>query len=463
MNKYLLSFSVLLALAITSCGDSAKDKAAVFIILNDKFERAAHLTHNTTDAMMDKFDGQMATLISTGAPQELRNELRAIQKQVLEIRDLTRTTSNFFVWETSDMIAHSDPSMPTPFYEEDGNHVPYSDIDNINEKVFGSDKEYEIKKGKFYINGVPVVLGDFETALQLNEGIRVYYKKGKWTRIEKPFYTLMHMETLSNKDDYDAAPHMYLLGGGLEPSERGINIETRLFSFRDSLITMAAKYSQGFDGDRKNDYFIDPTKLVRPTNSHNTIAFEESIDVALKTVFPGDRDRIKRIIEMLTVPEFIGNHGEGYPWIAYQFDHTVIVAAATIFTALKNDVKMAEQLAIEIVSGRVKMETFSFNKIEPLAFAKTGYISEGDSLGLKVMIAAFDSTEAMNLEYYLDDPTHTGDPLTFSGNPGDALLLGGGVGSHYVEGTIEVKEKGAIKKKPWKFNYSVGPPRRADF
>ena len=181
---------------------------------------------------------------------------------------------------------------------------------------------------------------------------------------EKPYYALMQMDTLSKKDDYDTAPHMYLLEGVLEPSERGINIENRLFSFRDSIITMAAKYSQeGADGMK--DYFIDPTILVRPPNSHDTIAFEESITEALKTVHPNDQARVKRIIEVLTVPEVIGNHGEEYPWIAYQFDHTVIVAAATIFTALKNDVKMAEQLAIEIVSGRATVESFSFNKIIP--------------------------------------------------------------------------------------------------
>ena len=61
---------------------------------------------------------------------------------------------------------------------------------------------------------------------------------------EKPYYALMQMDTLSKKDDYDTAPHMYLLEGVLEPSERGINIENRLFSFRDSIITMAAKYSR---------------------------------------------------------------------------------------------------------------------------------------------------------------------------------------------------------------------------
>ena len=396
MKKILLPFSVLLVLMMTSCGGSSKDKAAVFITLNNKLEIAAHLTHGTTQGMMDKMNMQIATLKATGAPSSEIDAFLVNHTQAKEIRELARTTANFFVWEASDMIHHSDPIMPAPFYIEEGNP-------------------------------------------------------------EKPYFTLMQMDALSKKDDYDTAPNMYLLEGGT--SERGTNIKNRLFSFRDSIITMAAKFSmEGFGGI---DYFIDPTLLVGPPNSHNTRAFEESINEAIKTCHPNDQSRIKRIIELLTVPEVIGNHGEEYPWVAYQFDHTVIVAAATIFTALKNDVKMAEQLAIEIVAGRAKTETFSFNKVVPLAFAKTGYINEGDSLGLKVMIAAFDSTEAMNLEYYLDDPTHSGDPLTFSGQPGDVLQLGGGVGAHYVEGTIEVKEKGAIKKKPWKFNYSVGAPNAA--
>jgi gliding motility-associated protein GldM len=389
-----LMYLVLMALLAMNVSKSILN---AFIIVNDKFERAAHLTHGTTDGMMDKFEAQIATLNGINAPQEEKDALKAIQKSALEIRELARTASNFFVWEASDMIHHSDPVMPAPFYIEERGAV----------------------QGKTY-------------------------------------YTLMHMDTLSKKDDYDTAPHMYLLEGVLEPSERGTNIENRLFSFRDSLITMTAKFSNDL-----GSWFIDPKKLVRPPNSHDTVAFEESIHEAIKTCHPDDQDRIKRIIEVLTVPEMIGNHGEEYPWVAYQFDHTVIVAAATIFTSLKNDVKMAEQIAIEVVSGRATVETFKFNKIVPLAFAKTGYINQGDSIGLKIMIAAFDSTEAMNLEYYIDDTTHSGDALKFSGDPGDELKLSGGVGSHYVEGTIEVKEKGSIKKKPWSFNYKVGAPSAA--
>ena len=388
-----LMYLVLMALLAMNVSKSILN---AFIIVNDKFEHSANLTQQTTQAMMDKMNQSIVVMKSSGAAQKEIDDIQAIIKSANDIRELSRTTSNFFVWEASDMVHHSDPVMPAPFYIEEGSS-------------------------------------------------------------EKPYYALMQMDTLSKKDDYDTAPHMYLLEGVLEPSERGINIEKRLFSFRDSIIQMAAKYSvEGADGMK--DYYIDPTILVRPPNSHDTTAFEESIKEALKTVHPSDQARIKRIIEVLTVPEVIGNHGEEYPWIAYQFDHTVIVAAATIFTALKNDVKMAEQLAIEVVSGRATVESFSFNKIIPLAFSKSSYINQGDSLDLKIMIAAFDSTEAMNLEYYIDDTSHTGDPLVFSGEPGDALTLSGGVGTHIVEGTIEVKEKGAVKKKPWKFNYSVGAP-----
>ena len=262
-----LMYLVLMALLAMNVSKSILN---AFIIVNDKFEHAAHLTHKTTQAMMDKMDMQKATLKATGAAQKEVDDLLAIMQSANEIRELARTSSNFFVWEASDMVHHSDPIMPAPFYIEEGDP-------------------------------------------------------------EKPYFSLMQMDTLSKKDDYDTAPHMYLMEGVLEPSERGINIENRLFSFRDSLITMTAKYSIDDGEGGSKDYFIDPTILVRPPNSHDTIAFEESITAAIKTCHPNDQARIKRIIEVLTVPEVIGNHGEVYPWVAYQFDHTVIVAAATLF------------------------------------------------------------------------------------------------------------------------------------
>lgn len=132
------------------------------------------------------------------------------------------------------------------------------------------------------------------------------------------------------------------------------------------------------------------------------------------------------------------------------------------FTSLVGDVRQAEAIAIDMISKRAKVEMFSFNKIEALAFGNTSYINKGDSLDLKIMIAAYDSSEAMKLRYWEDDPTEAeGTMKEFSGEAGDPLPLSGGVGSHIVSGQIAVKEKGAIKWKNWKFNYSVGAPNAA--
>ena len=97
------------------------------------------------------------------------------------------------------------------------------------------------------------------------------------------------------------------------------------------------------------------------------------------------------------------NHGEEYPWIFGQFDHAPIVAASAVMTSVRSDVLQVQTLASQLVSSRVKVQAFNFNKIDPLAFSSTSYINQGDSLGLRVMIAAYDSSEAMELKYWVDD------------------------------------------------------------
>lgn len=60
-----------------------------------------------------------------------------------------------------------------------------SEVVNINKKVFEGGQEYEIKKGEIYANGELISQVNFETYVQLNEGIEVHYKDGKWTRLRE--------------------------------------------------------------------------------------------------------------------------------------------------------------------------------------------------------------------------------------------------------------------------------------
>jgi gliding motility-associated protein GldM len=179
----------------------------------------------------------------------------------------------------------------------------------------------------------------------------------------------------------------------------------------------------------------------------------------LSTVNPADTALIKQLFSILTPPENTDNHGEKYPWIAKQFDHAPLVAAIAMFTAIRSDILQAENKAVTHIASRVSSPKFNFNKIEPLAFAPASYINQGDSIKLKVMVAAYDSTETMQLSWSLDDSTNLIDPQSFTGQPGDNLVFpGGGVGQHTAYGTIMVKEKGVEKFKPWSFDYSVGAP-----
>ena len=75
-------------------------------------------------------------------------------------------------------------------YENNKLYFPSQDLSlnevtNINKKVFEGGQEYEIKKGKIYEDGELVDQANFETFVQLNEGIEVHYKNGKWTRLRE--------------------------------------------------------------------------------------------------------------------------------------------------------------------------------------------------------------------------------------------------------------------------------------
>lgn len=376
----------------------SKSILSAFLTINEKFERSAELISGTTDGMMNTIEGQLVALKSQKGAKEDLKKLQEVKVTAEEIRALAKNTSNFYVAEAGSMINTSDPVMPVPFYTEDDNG----------------------------------------------------------------YYKLIDMDTLSKKDDYDTPTFIYLKEGTKDPSERGAQIENRLLSFRDSVVMMAAKFEEE-KGGKKVKYYIDPSNIVRPVNKTEGVEeYKASVEEALKTVHKNDRPRIKRILDLLTIPQNVMNHNKHYPWVAYQFDHAVIVAAASIFTSLKNDVRMAEAIAIECVSGRASAPTFKFNKIEPLAFSSTSYINQGDSLGLKVMIAAYDSTEKMELKYWIDDSTRSeANMKRFKGDAGDELALSGAVGEHNVVGSIAVKEKGVKKWKRWRFNYSVGAPNAA--
>lgn len=257
---------------------------------------------------------------------------------------------------------------------------------------------------------------------------------------------LKPLSEIQAMDNYDIPTNMFIGGDPQQPVQRGLDVRQRVIDYRNNVAQIMATYETP-----KGKYtFEAPDDL-------------SGLKEALKTANPDDTTAIANFMRSLDIPEIIQQtvHGttEEMPWPSAMFDHAPIVAAAAMLTALKLDIKNSESMATAFLLSKVDVQEFDFNKIEPLAFASTGYINQGDSLNLRVMIAAYDSTETPKVKFGLDEDTSNTDNWKPAGNAdGSISLVGDKPGLHKVKGVIMVKQRGVEVPKPWEFEYTVGQP-----
>ncbi|MFT5821513.1 MAG: hypothetical protein ACI8ZM_002766 [Crocinitomix sp.] len=245
------------------------------------------------------------------------------------------------------------------------------------------------------------------------------------------------------KDNYDIPTQLFIGSNPMDPIDRGNELTKRIHAYRDKVSMMMGTYMMG---ERKYSF--------TPPSSPS------GLSQALQSVNPSDSSKIAHFYHSLTVPETLYDPGEemDVPWVSATFNHAPIVAAAAMFTSLKVDVKNGESIACEYLLDKVKAPIFVFNKIEPMAFANSSYINQGDSLGLNIMIAAYDSTSVNKIMWGMDEDTLT---ERWAETQGGLSLTGAEVGFHKVKGAIGIKERGVTVWKPWEFDYTVGAPMGA--
>ncbi|MBD3637797.1 MAG: hypothetical protein HUJ25_10620 [Crocinitomicaceae bacterium] len=242
-------------------------------------------------------------------------------------------------------------------------------------------------------------------------------------------------------DNYDIPTGMFVGGDPRDPKERGLMIPKKVHEFRDQVCTLMGTYKDG-----SNDWVF-----TAPSN-------EDGLLEALASCNPDDTAKIKQVYESLTYPEMLPAHGEGMdlPWPSVMFDHAPIVAAAAMFTSVKLDIKNTESVVSEFMLSKIDVQPFDFNKIEPLAFARSSYLNQGDSMDLSVMIAAYDSNEVSKIRYGID--ADTANPASWKTTEGKIPIHASSPGSHMIKGQIGVKERGELSWKNFSYSYNVGQP-----
>jgi gliding motility-associated protein GldM len=258
-------------------------------------------------------------------------------------------------------------------------------------------------------------------------------------------YKLRSLDTIDAKDNYDVATHLFIGENPKQPNERGQNIRKRLFGVRDSIIMILADYKNG-----NKQFSFDPSKITENVNPKDPSTWTQ-LKEALKTANPEDTNKLLKIYLTLSYPEKAYEHGEETTWIGSLFDHSPVVGAAAMFTALRADIRTAQNQAFNLIDSKLESPIIKINKIEPMVFAPTGYLNVGDSMKVTVMIAAYDSTDMPQITYSLN-----------GGESKNAVrsipIRADSPGEKELKGTLGVKVKGEIRQIPWEYKYEVGQP-----
>lgn len=242
------------------------------------------------------------------------------------------------------------------------------------------------------------------------------------------------------KDDYDTPTRMYGGEAGLPGYEKGAEIRTKIHLLRDSLIYEVATHKFG------GDFTF---------NIENGIADTTALQEGLKGVNEKDVAVIKQLYFSLTQPETMKNHGEDQAWQVVMFDHAPVVAAAAMFSSIQNDVRNAEATTLDHLLTKVEVPPVKFNRVEakPIGAA---YVNQGDSLNLKVIIAAWDDSEFVESEYSFDEGA-TQNAIKEKGYA-SISAPSTSVGPHTLKGNVMVEVDGKKVAQPWTFDYVVGAP-----
>ena len=249
------------------------------------------------------------------------------------------------------------------------------------------------------------------------------------------------LDDYPKKDDYDTPTRLYGGAQGTAGYTKGAEIRDRIHSYRDSLLKELAEV-YGAKATLDIPLGEDPNAFFSQLNK-----FE-----------PKDTTILVQLYRNLTQPEKMLNHGKDQAWQLVMFDHAPVVAASAMFTSIQNDIRDAQASAMEFLATKVEAPPVKFNAVEPLALGLP-YVNQGDSVKVKVMIAAYDSTSTVKAFYSMNDSTmknridaESKRGYAFIGVPGTS------VGEHRLDGRIVVTRNGKDEEIPWKFDYQVGAP-----
>lgn len=234
-----------------------------------------------------------------------------------------------------------------------------------------------------------------------------------------------------------------------------------LNGWKDSVINLAGGYVEGPDGTPqiKNIENIDasPEIFVKRNKGEEVKATLEAYKAKLLEILRNPEAkatseeiaRIEASLPIHTAPYKKTDDNPTGDWTFGTFNNIPVVAAVSMFSKFQNDIKNSEAMALELLTSKVGIDDYKFDKLEPIAVTSQGYALEGQEMEAKILLAAYNSTVNPAI-------TSSAGAVKVENGVGTLKFKATGAGEKTVTGNISITKGGKLETYPYTFKYIVG-------
>jgi len=279
-----------------------------------------------------------------------------------------------------------------------------------------------------------------------------------WEKTEGVKPARMNLFAVNAMDNYDVPMQVVGVNEDLKkPKGKGLELWNKFNEYRKNLVELTGTYA--WSEGEKFEIKVDPINEFSDFNDLSEKVSKMLEKNGKNANLKDDKDALASIYMEMTKLERndVGEY-KGLHWLGMTFDHSPLVAGIASLSSMQQNILSARAMALEHWKSRVSTGEYSFNRIAPLAYGQP-VANTGDSVYLRVMMAAFDSDNQPEVKVL--EGTSNPNIVTGDGQGIVGFVVGSGT-EQVVKGTVAIKNKsGMWKTEEWEYRVLIMKPSGA--
>lgn len=234
------------------------------------------------------------------------------------------------------------------------------------------------------------------------------------------------VKDIEGKDDFDKPTYFMLEENA--PNHRAKQLREKIEAYKSNILTLLPKNKEG-------------------------------------KISPDVLEKVKKDIGLDLKGPFYNAEGATENWENHNFNHLVTAGSVILLSKIIGEIRTAENVVLQAITTGLETKELAFDQAVGRAIPKSQIVFSGSKYESDIVVAAFSSTEAIDVYYMMgrDSLTQNDIPnaqhLAGTGGQVHLELPAGGTGSQKFAGLIKIKgTDGEDKYFPFKDTYQVIQP-----